>query len=253
MKRFVLCAVITILVLTCFSFASMARTRIDSEGSAIASLGTLLELYSAYTDGDLPEKWSDILMMDGFYYDRYDRLTRPIAEGQNLTDRYSFILSKDRDTFPAGELVLVSYIPRPRIDGREGPGWRTLMYRNERGMIVSESWDEERFQAMLTETGITIPPPQPLPPEPPLPAENQQQLEPQLQSEDSKSESAAEQSAIPDDADFPAPPENQPAQPDSEQQAEETENRTLLWLAGTLLALLLIAAVLRARKRDGSQ
>lgn len=204
-------------------------------------------------DGDLPTSWNELIEVFGreMDYTRRDVYMRPIAEGQNLTDRYSFIIPEDSGKFPDGDLVLVSYIPRPRIDGKEGPGWRTLIYRNQRGRIVSESWPEDRFQAMLAETGITIPPPQPLPPEPPVPAENQQQLEPQPQPEAPQPESAEEQSVLPDGADLPASPENQPSQPDSEQKAEDGGNRTFLWLAGTLLlALLVAAAVLRARKRD---
>lgn len=226
-----------------------ADTRLTAETSALGGLPGLISMHF-YEKGRLPESWEEIATLRP---ELHDRLLTPVRQGKNLTELYSFISSDDRARFPYGELILVRHVPLANPSHRIGGNERWFVGRTPQGGIGVTAWNEERFQAMLTETGITIPPPQPLPPEPPLPAENQQQLEPQLQSEDSKSESAAEQSAIPDDADFPAPPENQPAQPDSEQQAEETENRTLLWLAGTLLALLLIAAVLRARKRDGSQ
>src|SRR5690625_3061693 len=228
--------IITTLLLLSSLTDSFTRTQIGYEGSGLGGLGLAIEFYSAYNESKLPSSWNDILTMDDSFYYRYDQLTRPITDGQNVTERYSFISSEERKKFPEGELVLVSYLPRPRIDGREGPGWRTLIYRNQRGRIVSASWDEERFQAMLMETGITILPPEPLPPEPPLPVDNQQQ---QPQPEAPGMESVEEQPTHPDAIRIPGPSADQPQESASEEETEDDGNRILFLLTGGILVLML--------------
>lgn len=234
-------------IIAVLSATSYGRTRVSSEIAGLIGLIGKVNTYAAYNDGDLPNSWIDILTAHGFDTYLYDQLLLPVGKDRNLTELYSFLTPDDRKKFPDGELILVRYSPV----STEEQSTRSFIYRNSNGRVKGETWDEERFQAMLAETGITVPPPQPLPPEPPVPAENQQQLEPQPQPEAPQPESAEEQSVLPDGADLPASPENQPSQPDSEQKAEDGGNRTFLWLAGTLLlALLVAAAVLRARKRD---
>ncbi len=106
-----------------------------------------------------------------------------MTSGQSVTEIFSIIGQSERGKFPSGNLIFAQSAAMPwpdawKTEDREKPGEylphrshqdiRFLVYEKD-GKFIAERWYETKFQAMLAETGLTIPPPTPYYPPPPTP------------------------------------------------------------------------------------
>ena len=144
-------------------------------------LTRLLEQYQRLEPHKPVESWAQLERVNpGFY-----GINSVLKQG-SVTELFSFIPLNQRDFFPLGELILVQSKAMPwpdhwRMKDPRNPdkyieqsGYqdiRFLIYAKN-GVFVAEQWYEAKFQAMLTETGLTVPSPTPYyPPAPTRPDE----------------------------------------------------------------------------------
>lgn len=162
-----------------FAGSLMANTASAPEGAATRNLQRLFEQYRRIISQVPIANWQQVELVDKGLH----KANSMLAEG-NVTKFYSFIPLADRSKFPKGALVLVQYkaMPWPDALKTENPAKngeflfhpsqqdvRYLIYESSKGELQTERWYETKFQAMLAETGLTIPPPTPYYPPPPTP------------------------------------------------------------------------------------
>jgi hypothetical protein len=170
----------------------------------------------------------------------------------SITEIYSFVPLEQRARFPLGNLILVQFKPMPwpdtwKIEDPEKPGEylthksqqdiRFLIYEKN-GKFVAERWYETKFQAMLAETGLTVPPPTPYYPPPPTPPGEK----PAATSSPAAPVIAAETAPAVAPATVPTPTPAPVATPPA-----KSPNR-LWWITGALAVLVAFGLVVARRK-----
>jgi hypothetical protein len=141
-------------------------------------LARCLSSYRSRISAEPVTAWSQIERVNTALYG----LNAYLKSG-SVTEIYSFVPLEQRARFPFGNLILVQIKPMPwpdawKMEDHEKPGQylphhshqdiRFLIYEKN-GKFIAERWYETEFQAMLAETGLTIPPPTPYYPHPPTP------------------------------------------------------------------------------------
>jgi hypothetical protein len=154
-------------------FGSLGKTdTLPVEAAHIAGVAADLSVYQACHNGEQPNSWQDIAT----FFGDLNRIDVKTDNGRKFTELYSLVPLSEGSKFTDGTLICVRYEPAkwpsvwsddPKKEvkdegdlNRERP-IRYLVYKNQRGDILSTWWYEEKIQAMLAKTGLTIPPPTP--------------------------------------------------------------------------------------------
>jgi hypothetical protein len=228
-----------------FLVSSFASTISIPEKALADDLKVLLALYKkSYSDVPV-ENWNQL----GAVTKGFDGINSSLKSG-SVTDCFSFIPLGQRDRFPKGKLILVQFkaMPWPDVWRSEDPKnlgkylqhpsqqeIRFLIYEKN-GRFYSEHWYETKFQAMLAETGLTIPPPTPYYPPSPTPPGKKPDDVP----------SAAAHNPEPKTAHAVAPAIIPTPAPSASGLAKLSN--TLWWLVGTLVALVAVVLIVRRKK-----
>jgi hypothetical protein len=154
--------------------------RLPVEAIHIRGVAADLSVYESSYNGLPANTWQDIVA----FFGDLQRIDVEIENGKRFTEIYSLVPAEEGKKFPEGTLICVRYEPaawpamwsddpkkKEKDAGdlnREKP-IRYLVYKNQRGDILSTWWYEEKIQAMLAKTGLTIPPPTPYHPPSPMP------------------------------------------------------------------------------------
>jgi hypothetical protein len=170
----------------------------------------------------------------------------------SVTEFFSFVPLDQRDRFPLGNLILVQSKPMPwpdewKTEDHENPGQylehkshqdiRFLIYEKD-GKFIAERWYETKFQTMLAETGLTVPPPTPYYPPPPTPPGEK----PAAMSSPAVPVIAAETAPAVAPATIPTPTPAPVAPPPA-----KSPNR-LWWITGALAVLVAFGLVMACQK-----
>lgn len=163
-----------ILIFLLFLINSPASTISIPEKALADDLKVLLALYrKSYSDAPV-ENWNQL----GEVTRGFDGINSSLRSG-SVTDYFAFVPLAERDRFPKGRLILVQFKAMPwpeawKTEDPKIPGQyiqhpthqeiRFLIYEKN-GRFYSEYWYETKFQAMLAETGLTVPPPTPYTPQ----------------------------------------------------------------------------------------
>lgn len=152
-----------------------ASTINTPESSLAKGLQFLLTRYSKENPTRHVDNWSELASVAG----SFDGLNSVLKSG-SVTDYFAFVPLNSRGKFPAGNLILVQIQPMPwpdawKTEDPKKPGEyvahsrhqdiRFLIYEKD-GRFIAERWYETKFQAMLAETGLTVPPLTPYSPPP---------------------------------------------------------------------------------------
>lgn len=166
---------------TLFVSGSIGKSdTLSPEAVRIGMLAVDLSVYEGSQNGLSANTWQDIAA----FFGDLQRIDVEIEGGRRFTEIYSLIPMEEGKKFPEGTLICVRYEPaawpavwsddptkKEKNAGdlnREKP-IRYLVYKNQRGDILSTWWYEEKIQAMLAQTGLRIPPPTPYYPSPHTP------------------------------------------------------------------------------------
>ncbi len=169
----------------------------------------------------------------------------------SITEIYSFVPLEQRSRFPSGNLVLVqsnamAWPDAWKTEDPEKPGQylehprhqdiRFLIYEKD-GKFIAERWYETKFQSMLAETGLTIPPPTPYYPPPPTPpGEKLAALSaPSVPVVAAETTPTAAPATVPKPAPAPATPP--PAK----------SSNPLWWIVGAIAALVTVVLIVRRK------
>ncbi|MCX6937107.1 MAG: hypothetical protein NTU80_04305 [Verrucomicrobia bacterium] len=134
------------------------------------ALSEFVRLYNTYVSPDPVTTWEQLAQVDP-----YLTSTNLYFRANKAWEVFTFIPIADRGKFPEGNLILVQVesMPWPNEWKKPDPNHkgkylqhashlpiRLLVYKSA-GELRAEYWPESKFQAMLAETGLTIPPPSP--------------------------------------------------------------------------------------------
>jgi hypothetical protein len=163
---------IFLIYIALFSF-SYSNSIMTPEGVKIGILATDLKALEILRAGKPLDTWADLASV---YDGDLTRIEISQVKGEGFTELYSLVPLHEGLKFPEGILICIRFKPtawpsvwsddlnkKEKDEGdlnREKP-IRYLVYKNQRGDILSTWWYEEKIQAMLAKTGLTIPPPTP--------------------------------------------------------------------------------------------
>jgi hypothetical protein len=152
-----------------------SSTRGVAELEGARALSEFVRLYNTYVSPDPVTTWEQLAQVDP-----YLTSTNLYFRAKKAWEVFAFIPIADRGKFPEGNLILVQVesMPWPNEWKTSDPNnegkylqhashlpIRLLVYKSA-GELRAEYWPEAKFQAMLAETGLTIPPPSPYHPSP---------------------------------------------------------------------------------------
>lgn len=170
----------------------------------------------------------------------------------NVTEAFSIVPLHERYRFPLGNIIIVQSKAMEWPDtwktiDPENPGKylahpkhqeiRFFIYEKD-DKFIAERWYETKFQAMLAETGLTIPPPTPYYPPPPTPPGEK----PAATSSPAVPVIAAETAPAVAPATVPTPSPPPVAPPPA-----KSPNR-LWWIAGAIAVLVALGLIVARRK-----
>ena len=160
-----------------------ASVRQSKEQGVADELATSLDVYKRHVSSAPLESWAQLsIVCPGFI-----GLDAMLGRG-SITEFFSIIPLSERNRFPLGNLIFVQSkaMPWPDIWKTEDPNApgkfinhpryqdiRFFVYEKD-GKYFADRWYENKFQAMLAETGLMIPPPTPYYPPPPVPPSQKQ-------------------------------------------------------------------------------
>jgi hypothetical protein len=158
--------------------ASLASVRGTPEQSLARGIEHNLWKYRQFISTEPVVSWEQLEQVDRGLYG----INAALRTG-SVTEFFSFVPLDQRPRFPLGDLILVQSTAMPwpdawKTEDREKPGdylphrshqeIRFFIYEKD-GKFIADRWYETKFQAMLAETGLTVPPPTPYYPPPPTP------------------------------------------------------------------------------------
>ena len=155
-----------------------ASVRPSVEQTVAEDLATSLGVYKRHITTQPLETWEQLaLVSPGFYG------LNAMLDSRSVTEIFSIVPLDKRNRFPLGNLIFVQSKamnwpdiwktkdpknPDKYLNNNGHQEIRFFIYEKG-GKYVAERWYETKFQAMLAETGLTIPPPTPYYPPPPTP------------------------------------------------------------------------------------
>jgi hypothetical protein len=234
-------------------FALIASPKVEAsvigipEQGLARALANSLSSYHSRVSNEPVTTWSQIEKVNTALYG----LNAYLKSG-SITEVYSFVPLEQRALFPLGNLILVQSKAMPwpdtwKTEDREKPGEylphgshqeiRFFIYEKD-GKFIAERWYETKFQTMLTETGLTIPPPTPYYPPPPTPpgekpAATSSPAVPVIAAETAPAVAPATV-PTPSPAPVAPPPAKSPNQP--------------WWIAGAIVVLVALGLIVARRK-----
>jgi hypothetical protein len=236
-----------ILTFLVFASAALATVRNIPEQSLARALQYNLWEYRKFISDEPVTSWAQIAQVDPGLYG----VNAALRTG-SVTEFFSFVPLDQRPRFPLGNLILVQSKAMPwpdawKTEDREKPGEylphhshqeiRFFIYEKD-DKFIAERWYETKFQAMLAETGLTVPPPTPYYPPPPTPPGEK----PAATSSPAVPVIAAETAPAVAPATVPTPTPA-PVAP-----SPAKSPNPLWWIAGTLAMLVALGTILARRK-----
>jgi hypothetical protein len=232
------------LVLSFNAFGSTIRI---PEQALADGLKFLLSLHHKGHPTTPAENWGQLAEVAG----GFEGLNSTLKSG-SVVDYFTFIPLGSRDRFPGGRLILVQIRPMPWPDA-----WKTkdpenfgeyrehhshqdirfLIYEKN-GKFIAERWYEAKFQAMLAETGLTVPPPTPYYPPPPMPPGEKPapRSEPAAPMASARTAAVSVSTTVPTPALVVSPPAK--------------SSGLLWWIVGAIVVLAAVVLVVRRKKSN---